>query len=212
MLACQRTSSAPGQATEQPTGPSQLDPARLLLVHRPSALTAQQDAQPVTAHDRPARLLSPAVIARLQRSPVASRSAASPPTVIRPAPALHRSREPPLGVTSSAQPPADSRSILQPAPPSPAPQQPKDGAPKPSTKLELRENIYTIPNALTLGRILATPVIGYYVLQGELATATGLLFVAGLSDLVRSLPAAVSPTQLVGLRRPTGRRSMGEPC
>lgn len=51
-------------------------------------------------------------------------------------------------------------------------------------KLDRHENIYTIPNALTVGRILATPVIGYYVLQGEIAKATALLFVAGVSDLV----------------------------
>ena len=58
------------------------------------------------------------------------------------------------------------------------------------------ENIYTIPNALTLGRILATPVIGYYVLQGEIAKATALLFVAGVSDLV-SEPDATPITRVL---------------
>lgn len=52
---------------------------------------------------------------------------------------------------------------------------------------EARENIYTIPNALTLSRIIACPVIGYYVLSGELGKATALLFVAGVTDLVRQL-------------------------
>lgn len=51
---------------------------------------------------------------------------------------------------------------------------------------EKREYIYTLPNALTLSRILVTPVIGYYVLQGELGVATSLLFVAGASDMVRA--------------------------
>lgn len=55
------------------------------------------------------------------------------------------------------------------------------GSPK-----ERHENIYTIPNALTVARIIACPAIGYYILQGDLATATALLFVAGVSDLVES--------------------------
>ncbi|KAL8280938.1 hypothetical protein RQP46_006617 [Phenoliferia psychrophenolica] len=59
--------------------------------------------------------------------------------------------------------------------------------PQPQTKtqpLERRENIYTIPNALTVSRILACPAIGYFVLEGQLGTATALLFVAGVTDLV----------------------------
>ncbi|SCZ93452.1 BZ3500_MvSof-1268-A1-R1_Chr6-3g08669 [Microbotryum saponariae] len=52
------------------------------------------------------------------------------------------------------------------------------------TKKDLYENIYTIPNALTLARIAATPVIGHFVLQGQFAQATALLFVAGVSDVV----------------------------
>ncbi|GAA6020908.1 hypothetical protein JCM10207_003184 [Rhodosporidiobolus poonsookiae] len=56
--------------------------------------------------------------------------------------------------------------------------------PPPPQKQDRHENIYTIPNALTVARIAATPVIGYYVLQGNWAAATGLLFVAGVSDLV----------------------------
>lgn len=76
--------------------------------------------------------------------------------------------------------------LLQPAPPpSPSPPPPP---PPPARQQERRENIYTLPNALTLARICACPAIGYYVLQGELGTATGLLFVAGVSDLVRAVP------------------------
>jgi hypothetical protein len=69
---------------------------------------------------------------------------------------------------------------LQSTPPSPAP-------PIPPPKPDAYENIYTIPNALTLTRICACPVIGYYVLQGELGKATALLFVAGVTDLVRGV-------------------------
>ncbi|KAM0787465.1 hypothetical protein ACM66B_003543 [Microbotryomycetes sp. NB124-2] len=59
---------------------------------------------------------------------------------------------------------------------------------KVATKLkvpvQLRENIWTIPNALTLARICATPVIGHFVISAELGKATALLFAAGVSDLV----------------------------
>ena len=53
--------------------------------------------------------------------------------------------------------------------------------------MERRENPYTIPNAITIARMAATPVIGHFVLQGELGKATALLFVAGFSDLVSPL-------------------------
>ncbi|BGP24239.1 hypothetical protein JCM10295v2_003149 [Rhodotorula toruloides] len=75
----------------------------------------------------------------------------------------------------------------------PEPSNPPSTDPKPSVPLssllgankqERRENIYTIPNALTVGRIIACPAVGYYILKGDLATATGLLFVAGVSDLL----------------------------
>ncbi|CEQ40313.1 SPOSA6832_01911, partial [Sporobolomyces salmonicolor] len=68
---------------------------------------------------------------------------------------------------------------------SPAPPLHRSRSPHPGRAiLEKRENIYTIPNALTLARILACPAIGYYIVKGELAVATSLLFVAGVSDLV----------------------------
>ncbi|GAA5914133.1 hypothetical protein JCM5296_004719 [Sporobolomyces johnsonii] len=74
----------------------------------------------------------------------------------------------PLSTTPSSAPPSDST-----PPPPPPPRRP-----------EQRENIYTIPNALTLARIIACPAIGYYIVKGDLAVATSLLFVAGVSDLV----------------------------
>ncbi|KAJ9094057.1 hypothetical protein QFC21_006158 [Naganishia friedmannii] len=51
-----------------------------------------------------------------------------------------------------------------------------------STTPELRESPYTIPNALTLARILSCPVLGYCVVQGEFEWATGILVLGGFSD------------------------------
>ncbi|KAG2125317.1 hypothetical protein DEU56DRAFT_983337 [Suillus clintonianus] len=47
----------------------------------------------------------------------------------------------------------------------------------------LRENIYTIPNLLTVSRILSCPVLGWSILHDDFFLATGLLVYAGLSDL-----------------------------
>lgn len=55
---------------------------------------------------------------------------------------------------------------------------------KPTTLKELRENIYTLPNLLTMSRILACPVLGWSVLQNDFRLATTLLVYAGLTDLV----------------------------
>ncbi|KAF8892194.1 CDP-alcohol phosphatidyltransferase-domain-containing protein [Infundibulicybe gibba] len=54
---------------------------------------------------------------------------------------------------------------------------------KPTNKPTLRENIYTIPNLLTTSRILACPVLGWSILQGDFTLATSLLVYAGLTDL-----------------------------
>ena len=48
-----------------------------------------------------------------------------------------------------------------------------------------KENIYTIPNVLTLSRIFACPVLGWSILEGNYHLASGLLVYAGLTDLVR---------------------------
>ncbi|GAA5964391.1 hypothetical protein JCM3765_006401 [Sporobolomyces pararoseus] len=61
---------------------------------------------------------------------------------------------------------------------------PSPTTPPTETLSTKRENIYTIPNALTFARILSCPLIGYYIVKGELGIATSLLFVAGVSDLV----------------------------
>ncbi|KAG2042721.1 CDP-alcohol phosphatidyltransferase-domain-containing protein [Suillus americanus] len=47
----------------------------------------------------------------------------------------------------------------------------------------LRENIYTIPNLLTVSRILSCPVLGWSILHDDFFLATGLLVYAGLSDV-----------------------------
>ncbi|XP_014216298.1 probable cardiolipin synthase (CMP-forming) isoform X2 [Copidosoma floridanum] len=46
-----------------------------------------------------------------------------------------------------------------------------------------RENIYTIPNFLCIGRILTTPGLGYLIVIQDYQLALGLLGLAGLSDL-----------------------------
>lgn len=46
-----------------------------------------------------------------------------------------------------------------------------------------RENIFTIPNALCVGRIVMSPYLGYLIVQGDFSLAMGLLVAAGLTDL-----------------------------
>lgn len=60
------------------------------------------------------------------------------------------------------------------------PSQPKGV--EPGKEEELHESPYTLPNALTLARILACPVLGYTIVQEQFAWATGLLFACGVSD------------------------------
>lgn len=47
-----------------------------------------------------------------------------------------------------------------------------------------RENIFTIPNVLCVGRAFLAPYIGYVIVQGHYQFAVGLLVVAGVTDLV----------------------------
>ena len=44
------------------------------------------------------------------------------------------------------------------------------------------ENIYTIPNALTLSRIIMSPVIGICIIEQSFSLALGLLVATGLTD------------------------------
>lgn len=54
----------------------------------------------------------------------------------------------------------------------------------PARRKELREPIYTIPNMLTVSRMIATPGIGYLILHNHHVAAVSLLFVAGLTDVI----------------------------
>lgn len=49
-----------------------------------------------------------------------------------------------------------------------------------------QENILTVPNLLSLGRIAMSPVLGYLVVSSQYTAALGLFTVAGLTDLVCS--------------------------
>jgi CDP-alcohol phosphatidyltransferase len=47
-----------------------------------------------------------------------------------------------------------------------------------------RENIYTIPNLLTVGRIVLAPIIGYHIMALNFYTASALLVVGGFTDFL----------------------------
>lgn len=46
------------------------------------------------------------------------------------------------------------------------------------------ENIYTLPNLLTFSRLLAAPVIGYWIIHEQHLPALCLFIYAGLTDLL----------------------------
>jgi len=54
----------------------------------------------------------------------------------------------------------------------------------PEDSEEISESPYTIPNALTVARIIACPFLGYQIVQGDYVLATSLLFACGVSDWV----------------------------
>ena len=69
----------------------------------------------------------------------------------------------------------------------------------------IRENIYTIPNALTISRILACPVLGWAIVKGDFVLATSLLAYAGVTDWVKALTE--NPlTKCAKIRRCVGGR------
>ncbi|KAJ7879993.1 CDP-alcohol phosphatidyltransferase-domain-containing protein [Mycena olivaceomarginata] len=57
---------------------------------------------------------------------------------------------------------------------------PNSSSSKPSV---LKENIYTLPNLLTVSRIIACPILGWSIVEGQFHLATSLLLYAGLTDL-----------------------------
>ncbi|KAL2828235.1 CDP-alcohol phosphatidyltransferase-domain-containing protein [Aspergillus cavernicola] len=50
--------------------------------------------------------------------------------------------------------------------------------------LPAHENIYTVPNILTLSRLVAAPLVGYFLVYDHHATALALFAYAGITDLV----------------------------
>jgi hypothetical protein len=54
----------------------------------------------------------------------------------------------------------------------------------PTSPFPKKENIMTIPNLLTLSRIIATPFIGYLIIKHQYGSALLALFFAGCTDLV----------------------------
>ncbi|KAJ7180786.1 CDP-alcohol phosphatidyltransferase-domain-containing protein [Mycena filopes] len=67
---------------------------------------------------------------------------------------------------------------------------------KPS-KPALKENIYTLPNLLTVSRIVACPILGWSIVEGHFHLATSLLVYAGLTDLADGYLARRFKTQTV---------------
>ncbi|KAL7008022.1 hypothetical protein EMMF5_002204 [Cystobasidiomycetes sp. EMM_F5] len=65
-----------------------------------------------------------------------------------------------------------------------SPPKQEEAAKSPVPKPEPRENIYTIPNLLTVSRIVACPFLGYAIVQGDFKMATGLLVYAGATDWI----------------------------
>ncbi len=83
----------------------------------------------------------------------------------------------------------------------------------------MRDNIYTVPNLLTVSRIIACPVLGLAIVNDNFYLATGLLVYAGLTDLVCS-PFSACPLivrlssffLLLCLARSTGTSRAGSTC
>lgn len=53
----------------------------------------------------------------------------------------------------------------------------------------LKEQIYNVPNLLSLARIAATPFLGYAIVQGHLPLAAGLFAAAAMSDVADGIIA-----------------------
>jgi cardiolipin synthase (CMP-forming) len=51
-------------------------------------------------------------------------------------------------------------------------------------KASLKGNILSVPNALSLLRIILTPLIAYAIIENHQAVALGLMMVAGLTDML----------------------------
>ncbi|CAG8722633.1 279_t:CDS:2, partial [Acaulospora morrowiae] len=51
-------------------------------------------------------------------------------------------------------------------------------------QLKIRENIWNLPNVLTISRLAVSPVIGYFILNEQYKLALGAFVYAGLTDLL----------------------------
>lgn len=49
---------------------------------------------------------------------------------------------------------------------------------------KVHENIYTVPNILTFSRLVAAPLVGYFLVHDHHAAALSLFAYAGITDLV----------------------------
>ncbi|KAJ9061912.1 hypothetical protein DSO57_1015944 [Entomophthora muscae] len=56
--------------------------------------------------------------------------------------------------------------------------------PSEKSKALSRENLYTIPNMLTFSRIATSPLIGYWIVTGNLNAAFGLFVASGVTDML----------------------------
>lgn len=59
----------------------------------------------------------------------------------------------------------------------------------------VKDKIITIPNILTLSRVVMTPILSYFILNGQLNTACGIFVLAGLTDLLDGFIARNVPGQ-----------------
>ncbi|XP_065882634.1 probable cardiolipin synthase (CMP-forming) [Dysidea avara] len=62
-------------------------------------------------------------------------------------------------------------------------------------KLEIKENIFTVPNLLSVMRIAISPVLGYLIVYEAYLPALVLFTAAGITDVVDGLIARVFPSQ-----------------
>ncbi|KAI6188861.1 Cardiolipin synthase [Aphelenchoides besseyi] len=60
---------------------------------------------------------------------------------------------------------------------------------------DVPDNVWTIPNAICIARICATPLIGYLVVSQAYVPACGLFVVAGFTDLIDGQIARRFPSQ-----------------
>jgi len=57
------------------------------------------------------------------------------------------------------------------------------------------ENVLTVPNVLTISRVVMCPILGYLVVQNDYSTAFALFTVAGITDLLDGWIARTFPSQ-----------------